>query len=231
MHPDRRSTADIDAVLLPAAPVRAMAATMAVERDLPADWLNDAAVAYVPLVGLSDWHEIFRVGDVTVSVGSVLMLLAMKLRANRGRRDTDDIEYLLGECGVTSVEDAQEIYERLPFWARKRRTSSATAVRQAEGDLDRALTWLATEDATVTRLAAVVDADTTQHGIGEERARQRRYNTWAAWGTTDMHDPNPHTGKDDPRLQPTPPAWAHEPFTVDHDPPHRSHGRGYGISR
>ena len=64
INADRRSTADIDAVLLPAAPVRAMAATMAVERDLPADWLNDAAMAYVPLVGLDDWHEVFRVGDV-----------------------------------------------------------------------------------------------------------------------------------------------------------------------
>jgi hypothetical protein len=40
------------------------------------------------------------------------MLLAMKLRANRGRRDTDDIEYLLGRCAVNSVQDAQEIYER-----------------------------------------------------------------------------------------------------------------------
>ena len=75
---------------------------------------------------------------------------------------------------------------------------------------------------------AVVDAETTQHGIDEARARQRRYTTWAAWGTTDMYDPNPHTGKDDPRLQPVQPAWAQEPFTVDHDPPHRSHGRGYG---
>lgn len=112
MNADRRSTADIDAVLLPADPVRAMAATMTREHDLPADWINDAALAYVPLVGLDDWHQIFRVGDVTVSIGSVQMLLAMKLRANRGRRDTEDIEYLLNRCAVTSVQDAQEIYER-----------------------------------------------------------------------------------------------------------------------
>ena len=125
-----------------------------------------------------------------------------------------------------------ERISRVAFdWARKRRNLSAGAVRQAEGDLDRALTWLGSEDATVTRLAAVVDTDTTQHGIDEERARRRRYNTWVEWGTTDMYDPNPHTGKDDPRLQPAQPAWAQEPFTVDHDPPHRSHGRDYGISR
>jgi hypothetical protein len=125
MNADRRSTADVDAVLLPAAPVRAMAAAMALERDLPADWLNDAAMAYVPLVGLEDWQEVFRVGDVTVSVGSVQMLLAMKLRANRGRRDTEDIEYLLDRCDVNSVQDAQEIYER--YHAQDVLTDSALA--------------------------------------------------------------------------------------------------------
>ena len=58
-----------------------------------------------------------------------------------------------------------------------------------------------------------------------------------------MDDPNPHTVKDDPRLQPVEPAWAQEPFTIDHDPPHRTPSydsghdygyefdRGYGIDR
>jgi conjugative relaxase-like TrwC/TraI family protein len=126
------------------------------------------------------------------------------------------------------LESRRAELERVPFWARKRRTTATEAVRRWEGDLDRAKNWLGSEDATVTRLAAVVTTDTTQHGIDEARARQRRYNTWVAWGTTDMYDPNPHTGKDDPRLQPAQPSWAQEPFTVDHDPPHRSHGRGYG---
>ena len=37
------------------------------------------------------------------------MLLAMKLFANRGIRD---VEYLLGVCQITSLAQAQEIYER-----------------------------------------------------------------------------------------------------------------------
>ena len=49
----------------------------------------------------------------------------MKLRANRGRRDTDDIEYLLGRCDVNSVRDAQEIYER--YHAHDVLTDSAVA--------------------------------------------------------------------------------------------------------
>jgi hypothetical protein len=36
----------------------------------------------------------------------------MKLLANRGRRDSTDIEFLLEECGVTSLEQAQVIFER-----------------------------------------------------------------------------------------------------------------------
>lgn len=51
-------------------------------------------------------------GRVTVSIGSVRMLLAMKLRANRGIRDSDDISFLLEACGIESIDDAQEIYER-----------------------------------------------------------------------------------------------------------------------
>jgi hypothetical protein len=35
----------------------------------------------------------------------------MKLAANRGRRDSSDIEFLLARCGVRSVQDAQDIYE------------------------------------------------------------------------------------------------------------------------
>jgi hypothetical protein len=112
MNPDRRATQDIDAMLHPVEPVRQIAALMAVERGLPHDWINDAAMAYVPLVGLEDWHEVLREGDVAVYVGSAQMLLAMKLFANRGRRDTTDIEFLLEKCQITSLEQAQEIYER-----------------------------------------------------------------------------------------------------------------------
>ena len=112
MNPDRRVTQDIDALLLPEEPLRNIAALMAAERGLTQDWLNDAAKAYVPLVGLEDWQEVFREGDVAIYIGSIEMLLAMKLLANRGRRDTSDIEFLLGRCQITSLEQAQEIYER-----------------------------------------------------------------------------------------------------------------------
>ena len=111
MNPARRATHDIDAVLTPAEPILGAARAIATERGLPDDWLNDAVKAYVPPVGGEDWVEILREGDLSVCVGSVRMLLAMKLYANRGRRDTEDIEFLLEACDVTSLGQAQEIFE------------------------------------------------------------------------------------------------------------------------
>ncbi len=109
---DRRSTSDIDAVIVPAGVAADIVTDLANERGLPENWLNDAALAYIPPVGPEDWVEVIRRGDVRVSIGSVHMLLAMKLRANRGIRDSDDIAFLLAACNVKSLDDAQEIYER-----------------------------------------------------------------------------------------------------------------------
>ena len=108
---DGRSTADVDAVIVPAGSAVGIVSAMAKEHGLPDDWLNDAALAYIPPVGPEDWTEVIRQGRVSVSIGSVQMLLAMKLLANRGVRVSDDIAFLLDACRVTSIEDAQAIYQ------------------------------------------------------------------------------------------------------------------------
>ena len=122
---DRRATADVDAVVVPAGAASAVIQEMADEYDLPVNWLNDAALAYIPPVGSEDWIEIYRSGQVSISIGSTPMLLAMKLFANRGIRDSDDIEFLLAACDVNCVHDAQEIYER--YHAQDVLTDSAIA--------------------------------------------------------------------------------------------------------
>ncbi len=121
----RRSTSDIDAVLVPAGAAADIVAALAIEHGLPDNWLNDAALAYVPPVGADDWIEVMRRGDVIVSIASVRLLLAMKLLANRGIRDNDDIDFLLNACGVRSVADAQEIFES--YHAQDVLTASAAA--------------------------------------------------------------------------------------------------------
>lgn len=120
-------------MLVPPEPILRAARQLAAERGLPSDWLNDAAKAYVPPVGAEDWIEVLREGEVAVSIGSAEMLLAMKLYANRGRRDTEDIDYRLGACRVTSLEDAHEMYERF----HGQDVISASAALRVEAWLDR----------------------------------------------------------------------------------------------
>lgn len=128
---DRRATSDIDAAFSPAQPVLEVVAEIAAERNLPSDWLNDRALGYIPFVNLHDWVEVFHDGDVSVSVGSAAMLLAMKLAANRGARDSDDIGALLDVCDIRSVEQAQELYETYHSQA----VLSAAAVERIEAHL------------------------------------------------------------------------------------------------
>ena len=108
----RRPTRDVDAVFLHADDVTPIILEMAEEFDLEHNWCNDAAKAFIPPVGLEDWIEVYRSGDVTVSVASIDLLIAMKLFANRVSRDWDDLFLLLDAAGITSIEQAQEIYER-----------------------------------------------------------------------------------------------------------------------
>ena len=105
-------TFDVDAVFHPVGPVLEAAAEIAAERNLPPNWLNNDAMAYVPFIDPNEWVELFHDGDVTVSTAPAKMLLAMKLKANRGRRDADDIKRPLAICHISSVEQAQQVYER-----------------------------------------------------------------------------------------------------------------------
>jgi hypothetical protein len=113
-NPDRAATRDVDAVLAdPADAVLAAARCIAERRKWPADWLNTDAMIYSPDPDHPEpaWEMMISRGGVTVEVGSATYLLAMKLHAARGRRDTDDIATLVGRCRLSSVEAAIELYE------------------------------------------------------------------------------------------------------------------------
>jgi hypothetical protein len=51
-------------------------------------------------------------GSVEVRVAPADLLLAMKLRAARGLRDSADTDVLLDACGVVTVAEAIEIFDR-----------------------------------------------------------------------------------------------------------------------
>jgi len=112
INDQRPVTRDIDAALVhDVAQIREVASEMATEFDLPGDWLNDDALAFIPLVGDPQWHDLIARGEVLVQVAAPAMLLAMKLRASRGRRDADDIDFLLERCGIESIDDAANLYD------------------------------------------------------------------------------------------------------------------------
>jgi len=78
-------------------PVADAAAFVAVELDLPGDWLNDAAKGYVHGLALGD--VLLDTPALRVRTLSLTQLLAMKLSAWRDDLDVEDARRLLRECG------------------------------------------------------------------------------------------------------------------------------------
>lgn len=114
---DRQSTSDLDAVAVGAADdkaVAAAAARVAARRSWPPNWLNfeTERLGAVPWLGRpAEWVSVFDEAGIVVEVASAETLLAMKLRAGRPGRDVDDIRQLLRLCGISRIEDAEELYE------------------------------------------------------------------------------------------------------------------------
>ncbi|NUP73317.1 MAG: hypothetical protein HOQ07_01485, partial [Sinomonas sp.] len=106
----RRRTKDIDAAYAPAVAVEEVAAEMADELDLPGDWLNSSAAAWIP-AGAA-WTEINLDAPIDAKVASPETLLAMKLSAARDR-DQPDIRHLIERLGIDRPEEAVRIAEEL----------------------------------------------------------------------------------------------------------------------
>ncbi len=110
-YESRYSTDDVDGSGYPTDAVLAAAAQIAERRGLPPDWLHDSVKVYFPTFKEPDWRPVFKVGTVEVVVADERTLLAMKMRASRGRRDEVDIKFLLHKCAITSVDAALVLYE------------------------------------------------------------------------------------------------------------------------
>lgn len=108
----RRITRDVDAVFEPKTVIYEAAAKVAAQLDLPVDWLNDAAKAFMP--GPDDERRpLPEIEGIEVTTASPRYLLAMKLMASRVGEDDEDIELLLRECGIDDAEQALELLERM----------------------------------------------------------------------------------------------------------------------
>jgi hypothetical protein len=94
----RETTKDVDAFTLDAAgsaELRAAAASVAQQVDLPEDWLNDGAKGY--LQGLAPGELLFSAAGMVVRSVAPQQLLAMKLSAWRDDLDVSDARLLLSK--------------------------------------------------------------------------------------------------------------------------------------
>jgi Nucleotidyltransferase of unknown function (DUF6036) len=108
----RRVTKDIDAVFEPKSVIYDAAAKVGEDLGLPENWLNDAVKGFMPG---RDEHPraVPDVRGIEVTTASPRYLLAMKLMAMRFGEDDEDIEVLLGECGMDSAEEALALVGRM----------------------------------------------------------------------------------------------------------------------
>jgi Nucleotidyltransferase of unknown function (DUF6036) len=108
----RRVTRDIDAVFEPKSAIYTAAQKVAEDLGLPQDWLNDAVKAFMPG---SDEHAraVPDIQGIEVTTASPRYLLAMKLMAMRFGEDDEDIEILLGECGLADAQAALDLVKHL----------------------------------------------------------------------------------------------------------------------
>lgn len=110
----RESTKDVDAYFVrpEASVVRAAAETVATRLDLPADWLNDGAKAY--LVTVTTGEVLHESAALVVRAASTAQLLAMKLAAWRDAIDRADAKLLLSQLSGSADDIWSAIKPFLP---------------------------------------------------------------------------------------------------------------------
>ncbi len=106
----RPSTKDVDAVFQPAGIIREFAKEIADEYDLEVDWLNDGVKGF--LVGHP--KKVFlHLPHLVVMVAESEYMLAMKSLSSRiDGTDSRDIEFLIKELKITTIDEVFEIIEK-----------------------------------------------------------------------------------------------------------------------
>ena len=114
----RRTTTDIDSYIRSSAGDRAslfdIIGQIAQRRRWPSAWLNTAAEQFLPDAEQEAvvWVPVLEVAGIRVLCAPAPLLLAMKLRSNRGRRDTGDLPVLLAAAGSTRRRDVEELFAK-----------------------------------------------------------------------------------------------------------------------
>ena len=114
----RRTTTDIDSYIRASSVHRrsleGIVDDIANRRRWPKSWLNTAAEQFLPDAEQEpiEWLPVLTVGGVQVLCAPASLLLAMKLRSNRGRRDTSDLPTLLAATGLLRRREIDEEFAK-----------------------------------------------------------------------------------------------------------------------
>lgn len=132
---DRIATQDVDCQIDRSTEVLAISEQMAYERAWPTGWLNEKASMFLPIAGRRTWRELISHGEVHVMIAPADLLLAMKLNAARPGKDLADIDFLVEACGLETLADAEDLFDRYyPGEVMRPRARAQLAERFGRGD-------------------------------------------------------------------------------------------------
>ena len=106
----RNATKDVNAIFEPAAIVREIAAEIAADEGLAADWLNDAAKGFLQ-PGFAR-QEVLHLSNLLVWAPEPRYMLAMKCMSARwDTSDKDDVIFLMKVLKIESAKDVLDLIE------------------------------------------------------------------------------------------------------------------------
>ena len=106
----RQSTKDIDAIFAPSKTIRQISKQIALTRDLPENWLNDAVKGFLSDTG--DFKQFLSLSNLKVYTPTTEYLFAMKCMAMRlgaEFHDEADVVFLIRALNIESYDDAVKI--------------------------------------------------------------------------------------------------------------------------
>lgn len=109
----RPSTKGVDGYFVPTSRVREAARRVAMSRDLPEDWLNDAAKGYLSDRGdFAPFLELSQLRVLTATPEYLLALKCLAMRLGAEFHDEADVRFLLRYLNLTRIDAVQELLAR-----------------------------------------------------------------------------------------------------------------------
>jgi hypothetical protein len=111
----RPSTKDVDAIFVPAAPIRELARVVQEEQNLPDGWLNDGAKFFVSAKHETVSGDLPQFESLRLTMPTPEYMLAMKCMASRiggpseERGDIADIRFLIKRLNLKTSDDVLAI--------------------------------------------------------------------------------------------------------------------------